>query len=135
MEQPIWEGFDEWAHFAYVQHLAHYGHAPSRTEPVSDELRRSLELAPISASVAEYSRKSLTHDGFWQLSAEDRTTRERELQELRPSCTSDSLGDPVLRQYEAQQPPLYYVLLLPAYYRSKTLHCPRKPSLSGSPPY
>ena len=66
-EQPMWEGFDEWAHFGYIQHLAQFGRAPSRSEPVSDELCRSVELAPISAAAAESSAGSLTHDAFWKL--------------------------------------------------------------------
>jgi hypothetical protein len=87
-EQPIWEGFDEWAHFGHIQHLAQYGHPPSRSEPVSDELRRSVELVPVSASAAEYSAESLTHDAFWRLPPEERLRRERELRELRPSYKS-----------------------------------------------
>ena len=95
VEQPIWEGFDEWAHFGYIQHLAEYGHPPSRTDSVSDALRRSVELAPISASAAEYSRGSLTHDTFWRLSPEERLIRESELKKLRRSYTSASVGNQV----------------------------------------
>jgi hypothetical protein len=124
VEQPIWEGFDEWAHFGYIQHLAQYGHPPSRTEPVSDALRRSVELAPVSASAAEYSLGSLTHDAFWRLSPEERLIRERELRELRASYTRASGGNHILRQYEAQQPPLYYLLLAPVYFTLKDSSLP-----------
>lgn len=124
LEQPIWEGFDEWAHFGYIQHLGQYGHLPSRTEPVSDELRRSLELAPLSAAAADNSRESVTHDEFWRLSPEDRLAREREVEELRPSFTSSHLGKQVLRQYEAQQAPLYYLLLAPVYLSLKNTSLP-----------
>ena len=48
VEQPIWEGFDEWAHLAYVQHVTEYHPIPSRTDHVSGELQRSLELVPLS---------------------------------------------------------------------------------------
>lgn len=115
MEQPIWEGFDEWAHFGYIQSLAQYRHLPSRTEPVSDMLRRSVELAPLSASAAEYSRESLTHDAFWRLSTEERLARERQLEGLRPSYRGTG-NHQVLREYEAQQPPLYYLILAPVYF-------------------
>jgi hypothetical protein len=114
VEQPIWEGFDEWAHFGYVQSLAQHGHLPSRTEAVSDMLRRSVELAPLSASAAEYSRESLTHDAFWRLSTEERLTRERQLEGLSPSYRGTG-SHQVLREYEAQQPPLYYLILAPVY--------------------
>ena len=114
-EQPMWEGFDEWAHFGYIQHLAQFGRAPSRYEPVSDELRRSVELVPISAAAAESSAEALTHDAFWQLPLEERLRRERELKELRPSYKGEPLTNSGLKQYEAQQPPLYYSLLALVY--------------------
>lgn len=123
-EQPIWEGFDEWAHFGYIQHLVQYGRPPSRSEPVSDELRRSVELVPVSASAAEYSAESLTHDAFWRLPPEERLSRERELRELRPSYESAPAANHVLRQYEAQQPPLYYLLLAVVYLPFKDVSLP-----------
>lgn len=122
--QPIWEGFDEWAHFAYIQHLSQYGHLPTRTDQISAELRRSLELAPISASAADNSRESLSHDEFWRLPPDDRLTRERELEELRASFAGTNLGSRMLRQYEAQQPPLYYLLMVPIYLSLKNASLP-----------
>lgn len=113
IEQPIWEGVDEWAHFAFVQEVAENGRLPSRNEPISGALRRAVELAPVSASAAGNSRASLTHDEFWRLSPAERGARERELQTLRGSFVG--LDGSTLRQYEAQQPPLYYLLLAPVY--------------------
>jgi hypothetical protein len=123
-EQPVWEGFDEWAHFGYIQHVAQYGHPPSTSEPVSAELRRSVELAPVSASAAEYSVESLTHDAYWRLPPEDRRSREGELSALRPSYKSEPVANHVLRQYEAQQPPLYYLLLAVVYLAFKDVPLP-----------
>ena len=125
-EQPMWEGFDEWAHFGYIQHLAQSGRAPSRSEQVSDELRRSVELVPISAAATESSAGSLTHDAFWQLPLEERLSRERELRELRPSYKSEPLANNVLRQYEAQQPPLYYSFLALVYRAVKDYSLPTR---------
>jgi len=114
-EQPMWEGFDEWAHFGYIQHLAQFRRMPSRNEPVSDEVRRSVELVPISAAAAESSPGSLTHDAFWRLPLDERLRRERELRALRPSYQGEQVPGKVLRQYEAQQPPLYYSFLALVY--------------------
>ena len=115
VEQPIWEGLDEWGHFGYIQHLAQHGRPPSRSDSISAELQRSLELAPVSASAAEYSRASLTHDAFWRLSPQERTARERQLAQLRPQYTNPTAGSQPLKQYEAQHPPLYYFVLVPVY--------------------
>jgi 4-amino-4-deoxy-L-arabinose transferase-like glycosyltransferase len=115
VEQPAWEGFDEWAHFAFIEHVASYGRLPSRNEPASAALRRAVALAPLSAAAAGYSRDSLTHDEFWRLSPEQRLAREHEFESLRASYQSADAGGTMLRQYEAQQPPLYYLLLAPIY--------------------
>jgi len=31
----MWEGYDEWAHFAYIQHIAEHGRLPARGDTVS----------------------------------------------------------------------------------------------------
>ena len=110
VEQPIWEGFDEWAHFGYIQRIAHSGRLPSRAEPVSAQLRRAVEVAPAS-EVAAPSAGSLTYDAYWRLPPAERINREVELRGLRFSYKSAAGGGRVLMQYEAQQPPLYYLLL------------------------
>ncbi len=56
VEQPIWEGVDEWAHFAYIQRLGDRGGLPSRTEAVTAVVERTLELVPLSASAGEVLR-------------------------------------------------------------------------------
>lgn len=101
----MWEGFDEWAHFAYVQHVAEQGTAPDRNEPVSDEVGRSLELVPIPHGFGGPGAPYTTHSEFWRLSRDERAGRERELQ--------DPLSKPTghYTQYEAQQPPLYYLAM------------------------
>ncbi|MDQ6679256.1 MAG: hypothetical protein M3Z09_18390 [Acidobacteriota bacterium] len=48
VQQPMWEGYDEWAHFAYVQHIAETGTLPLRTEAISMQVQQSLQLAPLS---------------------------------------------------------------------------------------
>ena len=111
VEQPLWEGFDEWAHFAYVEHLVTYGRLPGRSEAVSERVCRSVELAPLAASAAENAIGSLTHDAFWRLPAEERLRRERELNSLETPARKACTGPGALIAYEAQQPPLYYLIL------------------------
>jgi len=124
VEQPIWEGFDEWAHFGYVQHVVQYGRLPSRSDPLSDPLQRAVELAPVSAAAAETATQSLTYDAFWRLPSAERLRRERELRELRSSYKSAAPGKGALMQYEAQQPPLYYLLLAIPYLAVKGFSLP-----------
>lgn len=123
VEQPLWEGYDEWAHFAYLQHLAEHGSLPSRQDAVSPFVDRSLQLAPLSRSAAEVGPGAITHDLFWQLPEDERARRQEELFRLTPATPLS--GEQIFaRQYEAQQPPLYYFLLSPAYMLAKTLSLP-----------
>src|ERR1700722_12712010 len=45
---PLWEGFDEWGHYAFVEHLRLYpGTLPRTTDGVTQEIRQSVQSAPI----------------------------------------------------------------------------------------
>src|SRR6266478_2776476 len=107
---PLWEGFDEWAHYARLQNMATTGRAlASTTDRVSREVQASLELAPMPWQVS-----GLKHDDYWRLSEAERKAREEKLRSL----PAQWAGDPAPggeRSYEAQQAPLYYWLLAPAY--------------------
>jgi hypothetical protein len=45
---PLWEGFDEWGHYAFVEHLRlHPGTLPRTIDGVTEEIRQSVQSAPI----------------------------------------------------------------------------------------
>ena len=45
---PIWEGFDEWGHYAFIEHLRlHAGSLPRTSDHVTDEIRQSVQSAAI----------------------------------------------------------------------------------------
>src|ERR1700678_4205023 len=45
---PLWEGFDEWGHYAFVEHVRLYpGTLPRTTDGVTEEIRQSVQSAPI----------------------------------------------------------------------------------------
>src|SRR5262249_7049055 len=68
---PIWEGYDEWAHFAYVQHVAVHHELPVPDTRISLELERSLELVPLSWELRDFlPPPHVTHDLFWKLPAD-----------------------------------------------------------------
>lgn len=111
---PTWEGWDEFSHFAYLQHLYNTGELPdpNQSRP-SREISESLRIGPVPWTLREISSSFPTHDEYWQLTSPERSARQarqlalpKELQAIpAPEMT------PI---YEAQQPPLYYWLLLPA---------------------
>ncbi|MBS1855465.1 MAG: glycosyltransferase family 39 protein [Acidobacteria bacterium] len=111
-QMPLWEGLDEWAHFAAVEWFAGHGRMPARTLLVSDAVVRTLELAPLPWSNNGWVAGAVNHDDFWRLPPEERARRRAELAHVtawyrRPP----ELPPSIQRQYEGQQPPLYYAVM------------------------
>lgn len=109
--QPLWEGFDEWAHFAYIERLATSGQLlVDRNEPIPSEVNSSLQLAPVPWVLRGLPEPALTQDAWWRLPVEERLERQRELKTgIRNWPGRKDLAN--LPIYEALQPPLYYWLL------------------------
>lgn len=129
VQQPMWEGFDEWAHFAYIQHMAETRSIPQRTDPVSKEVLLSLQLAPLSRSAAESVTGAITHEEFWRLRDEDRKRRQTELRavgELTGKAWSEKSSTTTVLQYEAQQPPFYYLAMAAPYLAFRSVSLPAR---------
>jgi 4-amino-4-deoxy-L-arabinose transferase-like glycosyltransferase len=110
---PLWEGFDEWAHFAVIQRMALRGELlVSRQSPISREIEASLKLAPVPWELRYLPPPSLTDDAYWHLPADERGGREAAFHSLPRSWASeDAAGG--LTAYEALQSPLYYWIAAP----------------------
>lgn len=107
---PLWEGYDEWAHFAYVQHVAYTGRlsVPDLTRP-SRGVIESLRLVPLPWTQRHEHADSLPHDDWWRLPPAERAARERRLLDLSAGWRAED--PPAKPNYESQQPPLYYWLM------------------------
>lgn len=108
---PLWEGFDEWAHFAVVRATARGALLPARDIRIPRDVQASLETAPLPWAQRNLPPPALTHDGFWQLSESARAARLAAFRSI-PAEWANQAGD--LPAYEMQQPPLYYWLMAPA---------------------
>lgn len=107
---PVWEGYDEWCHFAFVQYLqTHEGLPAVSSSHISREIAESLKLVPLPWLMKERRPPHVTHDAYWKLSSEERRRRETELAALPADWQKEESPDLL---YEAQQPPLYYWLSL-----------------------
>jgi 4-amino-4-deoxy-L-arabinose transferase-like glycosyltransferase len=104
---PLWEGFDEWAHYAFVQSVATGSRLLiERSERVSREVEASLDFAPWRPSEPDHAAQQAA---YWRLTDGERATREQALQSIPAQwALQPALRD--LRSYEAQQAPLYYWL-------------------------
>jgi hypothetical protein len=104
---PLWEGFDEYSHFSYVQHVAR-GELLVRPETrATREVERSIELAPMPWTLRNEPPPHETYECYFRLPAEQRARRERELRSLTPSPEDALTPLPA----ETQQPPLSYWLM------------------------
>jgi hypothetical protein len=109
---PPFEGWDEYQHLAYIAHLDETG-----TIPVVDEKSRvSLTLRPLviamphSLSGSEQLQEwgALSYADYWNAPA--------------PTAGTDRQASSSPRLYQAQHPPLAYVLALPIWRALKTAH-------------
>jgi hypothetical protein len=107
---PMWEGLDEFAHFAYVHQLAGFGTLPGPQEKVSEEVSRSLQLVPVAWSLKDWPAPAVTHDTYWNLPEVERAARESALDAL---AADSQLKPGTDYLYEGKQPPLYYILCVP----------------------
>ena len=110
---PLWEGYDEWAHFAVVRRMAFGGQLlVPRDAPISRDVEASLELAPVPWELRSLPPPAVTEDEYWKLSPPERARRLAELRAL-PSSWGREDGTGPLTAYEALQPPLYYWIAVP----------------------
>jgi 4-amino-4-deoxy-L-arabinose transferase-like glycosyltransferase len=108
---PLWEGFDEYSHFAHVQHVAR-GELLIRPETrITLEVERSMYLAPMPWTQRDIPPVHDTYESYYRLPPEERATRERELRSLKPS-PADAVNP---TRAETQQPPLSYWLMAVIY--------------------
>lgn len=114
---PLWEGFDEWAHYAVIQEVAG-GHLLSQRDGrVSKEVEASLRLAPWRPGERD-SRQQ--HAAYWQLPDAARDQRRQAIRSIPQSWASEAAPNGP-RSYEAQQAPVYYWLLAPLYRLTEVL--------------
>jgi len=108
---PLWDGFDEWAHFAVIERMSTAGSLLiDRNTSVSREIDASLNLVPLPRGMTFLTTQGVVREDYWKLSAEERTRREADLATLPPAWSAQypERGTPA---YEASQTPLYYWLM------------------------
>ena len=107
---PLWEGWDEYAHFAWLEHRNEKGTLPKYTTPVSREIEASLEVTPLSEELKWMGPEHFSYREWWALPAGERAARSERLAALRGELRAEEPRG-ALVFYEAQQPPLYYWLM------------------------
>ena len=89
---PLWEGYDEFAHFAFVEYLVDFHALPDlRSAVVPPDVAASLQAGPVPWTIRTWTG-SVSYDDYWQ---------------GRHAAPGPAANQ---RLYEAQQPPLAYLL-------------------------
>src|SRR5450432_1656021 len=108
---PLWEGFDEPFHYAYVQQLWKTRSLPVQQRTcLPEEVWQSFPLAPASHIVKRNLPMVTTFDDYFRLPEAERLARRRRLEQLHPNLAGADSSCP---NYESQQAPLAYALLAP----------------------
>jgi hypothetical protein len=106
---PLWEGFDEPFHFAYVQQLANGQGLPDpRTARLSGEVGASILLAPASQVVKRNLPQVTSYAQYFSWPATRRAEVRRQLYEIPAGLRWQSSQ---FVNYEVHHPPLAYMLL------------------------
>jgi 4-amino-4-deoxy-L-arabinose transferase-like glycosyltransferase len=110
---PLWEGYDEWAHFSVIRHMAvNHEALVERDAAVPRDVEASLQLAPVPWEMRYLPPPWLTQDSYWSLPAEMRARRQAAFRTM-PRAWSREAGGGGFLTYEALQPPLYYWMMAP----------------------
>ncbi|HTD24387.1 MAG TPA: glycosyltransferase family 39 protein [Terriglobales bacterium] len=109
---PIWEGYDEPFHFAYLQQLIHHGEIPGMSTPMSRELLQSLHVLPLPwvLSQEDLPQPAFSHEAYWKLSGTERERLQKQFREIPPSWGEEDSTEKKISNYETQQMPLYYLV-------------------------
>jgi 4-amino-4-deoxy-L-arabinose transferase-like glycosyltransferase len=115
---PLWEGYDEYSHFALVQYVAtHHGRFPLGAVPpnISRAISESRSLTPGAWVIHDAGSGILSYEEYFSLPPVEQNARRGRLENL----PVEWYGQEAARKeslYEAQQPPLYYWILAPFYW-------------------
>jgi 4-amino-4-deoxy-L-arabinose transferase-like glycosyltransferase len=112
---PPFEGFDEHAHYSYIQQVAETGHWPRLGDRMSKDVDDYLALAPGPDSIP----RKWSHHAFFSASANVVATARDWIHSPRPQPRAWTPGQ--IENWQAQHPPLYYALLAPVYRATRTL--------------
>ncbi|HKA79704.1 MAG TPA: hypothetical protein VKD43_06700 [Xanthobacteraceae bacterium] len=110
---PPFEGFDEQAHYAYIQQIAQTGTWPRRNDPVPAEVDAYLDTAPTPRALGA----RWTYPAFFAASSD--VIRAGAAAVHAPRDPERPWRPGVADNWESQHPPLYYALLAPVWSVSK----------------
>ncbi len=110
---PLWEGWDEYAHFAYLQHALSTFALPRLDQRISREIDESMRLAPLGDELRWIGPPYLTHPQWWALPNAERVDRLRQLRAIPPAWAFEKSRASLYVLRSAAAPLYYWLLALP----------------------
>jgi len=109
---PIWEGYDEAFHFAYLQQLINNQTVPDVRTPFPRELLQSLHVLPLPWRLSQERLPPpfFSHEDYWKLPQVERERLQKQFREMPLSWSRENSAETGISNYETQQMPLYYLL-------------------------
>ena len=108
---PLWEGWDEPAHFAYVQHIAEKKTLPTLTDKISNEVAFTLDKVPLNKHLVPPGK---SFQDFWNnYTINEILENKNSLSEI---TFSDRINTDGWTNWETKNPPLAYITQVPAYF-------------------
>jgi len=107
---PIWEGFDEPSHFAYIQYIAENRRLPTSKSFVSEQVGESLSKLPLNQNIAAL---STTYADYWR-NYKNGSKKKTEINNSKESRKNED-AKKRMTIYETQHPPLSYIISTPIY--------------------
>jgi hypothetical protein len=109
---PLFEGFDESAHYSYIQQIAQTGTWPRLNDPMSAEMDDYLKLAPTPMG------GRWSYWAFFQAPAATQDAGGAAIHDARDPARPWRAG--ARPNWQGQHPPLYYAVLAPVWLVSKS---------------
>ncbi|MBI4830718.1 MAG: glycosyltransferase family 39 protein [Candidatus Lindowbacteria bacterium] len=113
---PMWEGFDELFHFAYVQSLASIHSLPVWGHTFIDsEIEQSTAYVPLPGLMPQLAAgfEKLSYHDYSKMDTVKKGILRQRLGRLQANASRFDPSDTLL--YQVQHPPLYYALCAPLY--------------------
>jgi hypothetical protein len=122
--QPLWEGYDEFAHFGVIRAMVTHGKLlVPRDQVLPRDVEESLRLVPVPWQIRAWSPDYLSDEAWWALPAAERSAREERLRTMPLEWRREDTPTGKLA-YESLQAPLYYWLMAPVLWILQTAALP-----------
>jgi hypothetical protein len=110
---PMWEGYDEFAHFSVIRAMAN-GRLPlvPRDQVLQRDVEESLRLVPVPWEIRHWSEFYKSEEEWWSLPPGERALRGQQLRTMPAEWRREDSPTGKLA-YESLQAPLYYWLMTP----------------------